>query len=189
MPSPVRLTTRPWWTAIVGSIRSLRSARSRASVRSSSAPARRLKPTTSAARIAASLRVSVIATLFGVRIAHLGAFAILAASPSPPAQGGSCAHRWSPGNGGTQPALRRPSAVCYLRNTSIREVVSAQEARCRTVRRTGKFDPKPPLLGRSECGETLRKLPRRRPRAHMGWRLLYRRRSLSPNPANMVHCP
>ena len=40
-PSPVRLTTRPWCTAMVGSIRSLRSARSRASVRSSSAPASR----------------------------------------------------------------------------------------------------------------------------------------------------
>ena len=36
-PSPVRLTTRPLCTAMVGSIRSLRSARSRASVRSSSA--------------------------------------------------------------------------------------------------------------------------------------------------------
>ena len=35
-PSPVRLTTRPLCTAIVGSTRSLRSARSRASVRSSS---------------------------------------------------------------------------------------------------------------------------------------------------------
>ena len=41
-PSPVRLTTRPWCTAMVGSIRSLRSARSRARVRSSSAPASRL---------------------------------------------------------------------------------------------------------------------------------------------------
>ena len=40
-PSPVRLTTRPWWTAIVGSIRSLRSLRSRARIRSSSAPASR----------------------------------------------------------------------------------------------------------------------------------------------------
>ena len=30
LPSPVRLTTRPWWTAMVGSIRSLRNARSRA---------------------------------------------------------------------------------------------------------------------------------------------------------------
>src|SRR5271157_1164533 len=40
-------------------MRSLRSARRRASVRSSSAPARRLKPTTSAARIAASFRVSL----------------------------------------------------------------------------------------------------------------------------------
>ena len=37
-PSPVRFTTRPLCTAMVGSIRSLRSARSRARVRSSSAP-------------------------------------------------------------------------------------------------------------------------------------------------------
>ena len=42
IPSPVRFTTRPLCTAMVGSIRSLRSARSRASVRSSSAPASRL---------------------------------------------------------------------------------------------------------------------------------------------------
>ena len=41
-PSPVRLTRRPLCTEIVGSIRSLRSARSRARVRSSSAPASRL---------------------------------------------------------------------------------------------------------------------------------------------------
>ena len=34
LPSPVRLTTRPWWTAMVGSIRSLRSDRSRARIRS-----------------------------------------------------------------------------------------------------------------------------------------------------------
>ena len=61
-PSPVRLTTRPWWTAMVGSIRSLRSARSRAKVRSSSAPASRLYPTTSAARIAAIFRVSLMAS-------------------------------------------------------------------------------------------------------------------------------
>ena len=40
-PSPVRLTTRPWCTAMVGSIRSLRSARSRARIRSSSAPVSR----------------------------------------------------------------------------------------------------------------------------------------------------
>ena len=53
-PSPVRLTTRPLCTEIVGSIRSLRSGRSRARVRSSSAPASRLRPTTSATRIAAS---------------------------------------------------------------------------------------------------------------------------------------
>jgi hypothetical protein len=44
----------------VGSIKSLRSVRSRARVRSSSALVRRLYPTTSAARIAASLRVSSI---------------------------------------------------------------------------------------------------------------------------------
>jgi hypothetical protein len=42
LPSPVRLTMRPRWTEIVGSMRSLRKARSRASVRSSSAPASRL---------------------------------------------------------------------------------------------------------------------------------------------------
>ena len=52
-PSPMRLTTRPLWTAMVGSMRSLRSARRRASVRSSSVLASRLNPTTSAARIAA----------------------------------------------------------------------------------------------------------------------------------------
>jgi hypothetical protein len=45
--------------------RTLRSPRKRASVRSSSAPARRLYPTTSATRIAASLRVSLIAPLSG----------------------------------------------------------------------------------------------------------------------------
>ena len=39
-PSPVRLTTRPRCTAMVGSIRSLRSARNRAKMRSSSAPAK-----------------------------------------------------------------------------------------------------------------------------------------------------
>jgi hypothetical protein len=54
-PSPVRLTMRPLCTAMVGSIRSLRSARRRASVRSSSDPASLLNPTTSAAR---RLRVS-----------------------------------------------------------------------------------------------------------------------------------
>src|SRR6185312_7601465 len=59
-PSPVRLTTRPLWAATAGSSRSPHNARNRASVRSSSAPARRLKPTTSAARIAASLRVSAM---------------------------------------------------------------------------------------------------------------------------------
>jgi hypothetical protein len=41
-PSPVRLTMRPLCTAIVGSIKSLRSALSRARIRSSSAAARRL---------------------------------------------------------------------------------------------------------------------------------------------------
>ena len=40
-PSPVRFTTRPAWTAMVGSTRSLRRARRRASVRSSSVPASR----------------------------------------------------------------------------------------------------------------------------------------------------
>jgi hypothetical protein len=44
----------PLCTATVGSIRSARRARSRASLRSSSAPVSRLNPTTSAARIAAS---------------------------------------------------------------------------------------------------------------------------------------
>ena len=59
--------TRPLHYATVmqrrwsGSIRSLRSARSRASVRSSSEPASLLYPTTSAARIAASFRVSAMA--------------------------------------------------------------------------------------------------------------------------------
>jgi ABC-type branched-subunit amino acid transport system ATPase component len=42
LPSPVRFTMRPLCTAMVGSIRSLRSARSRANVRSSSMPASRL---------------------------------------------------------------------------------------------------------------------------------------------------
>ena len=42
LPSPVRLTMRPRCAAIAGSIRSPRSARSRASVPSSSAPASRL---------------------------------------------------------------------------------------------------------------------------------------------------
>src|ERR1700730_211845 len=45
---------------MAGSIRSLRKPRSRARVRSSSALASRLYPTTSAAKIAASLRVSAI---------------------------------------------------------------------------------------------------------------------------------
>ena len=62
-PSPVRLNTRPLCAATVGSMRSLRNARSRASVPSSSAPAMRLKPTTSAARIAAIFRVSAIVPL------------------------------------------------------------------------------------------------------------------------------
>ncbi|HWX32905.1 MAG TPA: adenylate/guanylate cyclase domain-containing protein [Steroidobacteraceae bacterium] len=61
LPSPVRFTTRPLCTAMVGSIRSLRSARKRARVRSSSALVRRLYPTTSAARMAASFRVSAMA--------------------------------------------------------------------------------------------------------------------------------
>ena len=60
-PSSVRLNTWPFWLATVGSITSARSARDRASVLSSSALAIRLKPTTSAARIAAILRLSVIA--------------------------------------------------------------------------------------------------------------------------------
>ena len=51
-----RLNTRPFWLATVGSMSSERSVRSRARVRSSSALAIRLKPTTSAARMAASLR-------------------------------------------------------------------------------------------------------------------------------------
>ena len=59
LPSPVRFTTRPLWTLMVGAIRSLQSVRSRASVPSSSLPVRRLKPTTSAARMAASFRFSV----------------------------------------------------------------------------------------------------------------------------------
>ena len=62
-PSPVRLNTRPFWLATVGSMSSERSVRNRASVRSSSALAIRLKPTTSAARIAAILRVSAIMPL------------------------------------------------------------------------------------------------------------------------------
>jgi hypothetical protein len=61
--SPVRFTTRPLFTVMVGSIRSLRSARSRANIRSSSAPARRLYPTTSDTKIAASFRVSTTALL------------------------------------------------------------------------------------------------------------------------------
>jgi hypothetical protein len=36
LPSPLRFTMRPWWSAMVGSMRSLRRALSRASVRSSS---------------------------------------------------------------------------------------------------------------------------------------------------------
>src|ERR1700722_7929165 len=60
LPSPVRLTMRPWWAAMAGSIRSLRRPRRRARVRSSSAPASRLEPTTSTTKIAASFRVSVI---------------------------------------------------------------------------------------------------------------------------------
>jgi hypothetical protein len=41
-PSPVRLTMRPWWAAMAGSIRSLQRPRRRARVLSSSAPASRL---------------------------------------------------------------------------------------------------------------------------------------------------
>src|SRR4029077_834720 len=48
---------------MAGSIRSLRSPRSRANVRSSSDPASLLYPATSAARIAASFRVSAMAAL------------------------------------------------------------------------------------------------------------------------------
>src|SRR5271156_5656333 len=59
------LDTRPLCTAMVGSMRSLRKALSRARVRSSSAPASRLKPTTSAARIATIFRVSAIVPLPG----------------------------------------------------------------------------------------------------------------------------
>jgi hypothetical protein len=62
-PSPVRLNTRPFWLATFGSMSSLRKARSRARVPSSSAPVMRLKPTMSAARIAAIFRVSLIARL------------------------------------------------------------------------------------------------------------------------------
>ena len=58
----VRFTTRPLWTAIIGSNRSLRSARSRASIRSSSEPASLLYPTTSDTSIAASFRVSGMST-------------------------------------------------------------------------------------------------------------------------------
>src|SRR6478672_9121397 len=48
---------------MAGSIRSLRNPRSRARVRSSSEPASLLYPTTSAARMAASFRVSAMAAL------------------------------------------------------------------------------------------------------------------------------
>ena len=61
LPSPVRFTTRPLWTLMVGAIRSLQSVRSLASVRSSSALASMLYPTTSAARMAVSFRVSAMA--------------------------------------------------------------------------------------------------------------------------------
>ena len=67
-PSPVRFTTRPLCTEIVGSMRSLLSALSRASVRSSSAPASRLKPTTSAARIATILRFSAMSPSAGAEL-------------------------------------------------------------------------------------------------------------------------
>jgi hypothetical protein len=62
--SVTRLTTRPWCTAMVGSIRSLRRVRRRARIRSSSAPASREYPTTSDTKIAASLRVSPTALAF-----------------------------------------------------------------------------------------------------------------------------
>jgi hypothetical protein len=52
-------TARPCPVSSIGSIRSLRSSLSRASVPSSSDSARRLYPTTSATRIAASFRVSI----------------------------------------------------------------------------------------------------------------------------------
>jgi hypothetical protein len=55
-PSPVVLTTRPWWLAIAGSTNSRRIAFRAARVPTSSAPIRRLKPTMSAATIAANLR-------------------------------------------------------------------------------------------------------------------------------------
>jgi hypothetical protein len=54
-PSPMSLTIRPEWAAIVGSISSRRKALSRDSVPASSMPMRREYPTTSADRIAASL--------------------------------------------------------------------------------------------------------------------------------------
>src|SRR5271166_3122413 len=62
-PSPVRLTTRPPCAATAGLNSSVRSARRRASVASSSAAVRRLKPTMSATRIAATFRPSLTAAL------------------------------------------------------------------------------------------------------------------------------
>src|SRR5271167_4191315 len=59
---------------MVGSTRSLRSARSRANVRSSSEPASLLYPTTSDTRIAASLRVSAMTTLRHESNYHKNAF-------------------------------------------------------------------------------------------------------------------
>src|SRR5215813_12953735 len=56
-PSPVVLTSRPLWTAMVGSISSARMALSAWSVPLSSAPISREYPATSAARIAARRRV------------------------------------------------------------------------------------------------------------------------------------
>src|SRR6185295_5292001 len=56
MPSPVVLTMRPWCSAIAESINSRRCDLSAVMVPISSAPIRRLYPTTSAARIAASRR-------------------------------------------------------------------------------------------------------------------------------------
>lgn len=51
VPSPVRFTMRPLWALIAGSIRSLRNARRRNTVRSSSAAVGREYPATSAATI------------------------------------------------------------------------------------------------------------------------------------------
>ena len=81
-PSPVRFTTRPLCTAIVGSIRSLRSARSRARIRSSSEPASLLYPTTSDTKIAASFRVSATAVPFTVAILAQSSVRVLRSTPT-----------------------------------------------------------------------------------------------------------